>query len=423
MTWNLFSTLYLAIFVLRHGFELLLDGLQLRHLIRRRDKVPEHLKGKVDLETIQKAVAYNKDKLKFGMVSYAADMIGVWVMIGWGFSFLDRIVAAFQWSQTASGLAFFGMLAVLNGLFGLPFELYSIFVVEEKHGFNRRSLGAFFLDKLKELIVGAVLGGAVLFAVLLLMEKGGEYWWLFAFFCVSAIQLLGAWIYPVIIMPWFNKFTPVSEDLAEDVANLASAVSFPLKSVFLMDGSRRSTHSNAFIIGLKGARKIVLFDTLVEKVTRAQLLSVLAHELGHFKLRHLTKRLAAIILSSAGMFFAISILKEVPELYFGLGFERPFDAAAVIVFSLILSEAAAPFGWMLRVFSRKDERAADRFAVEAVKDGRALSEALITLNRQNLGSPGSHPWYRGYHNSHPALKERLADIRAHATALGFEHAD
>jgi STE24 endopeptidase len=344
-------------------------------------------------------------------------------MIGWGFSFVDRTVAAAQWSPLISGLAFFALLSAANGLFSLPFELYSIFVLEEKHGFNRQTLSGFLVDKLKGLVIGAVVGAALLSLVLVLMDKGGDYWWLYAFVGVSAIQLLMVWIYPVVIMPWFNRFTTVPEDLAADVAALAGSVRFPLKSVFSMDGSKRSAHANAFIIGLVGARKIVLFDTLIEKISRSQLLAVLAHELGHFKLKHLSKRIVLIVISLAGMFYGISVLKNGAEIYPAFGFSRPTDAAAIVIFSLIISEIAAPFGWVLRYLSRKDERAADRFAVEAVKNGRDLSEALIALNKQNLSSPGSHPLYRGYYNSHPALKERLAAIRVRAAQLGLEQVD
>jgi STE24 endopeptidase len=422
-TFNLFTVLFLILFVLRRGFESALDVLQYLHLHRRRDKVPKHLEGKVDLPTIQKAVSYNKDKLRFGIVSDVFGMAAIWIMMLVGFSIADNAVQATGWSPLISGLAFFGILSVLSGLLSLPFELYSIFVIEQKHGFNRQTVPHFFLDKLKGLIIGAGLGGLLLCLVLLLMEKGGPYWWLIAFVGTAAVQLLMVWIYPFVIMPMFNKFTKVEGDLADDVARLASSVRFPLKSVFSMDGSKRSAHANAFIIGLVGARKIVLFDTLIEKVTRSQLIAVLAHELGHFKLNHLPRRIVLLILSLGFMFFGISILKDINGIFAGFGFDRSTDAAAIVIFSLIIQEVAAPFGFILRFLSRRDEYAADRFAVEATKTGRDLSDALIALTKQNLSSPGSHPWYRAYHNSHPALKHRLAAMKAHAEACGFDQTE
>ena len=418
MTFNLFTAVFLALFVLHRGFELWLDGLQLRYLLRRPNKVPEHLEGKVDLETVQKAVAYNTHKLHFGIVSKVLDAAAIWIMVLWGFALLERAVAAVSLGPLASGLVFFGLLFLLSEIFGLPFDLYGTFVVETKHGFNRSTIGAFFIDRIKALIINLLFGAGLLSLVLLLMEKGGARWWLYAFFAVSAVQLVMLWIYPLVIMPWFNKFTPVPDDLAEDVAALAGAVRFPLKQVFSMDGSRRSAHANAFIIGLTGARKIVLFDTLIEKVSRAQLLAVLAHELGHFKLGHLPKRMALTLVSMFALFFGIAVLRETPAVYPGLGFSAPSDAAAVVVFSLLIAEIAAPFGFLMRILSRRDEYAADRFAVETVQNGDDLADALIALKKQNLSSPGSHKWYRAYHNSHPALRDRLAAIRKRAETLG-----
>jgi STE24 endopeptidase len=419
MTWNGYTALFLALFASHHGFEALLDLLQLRYLKRLRNRVPSHLEGKVDVETIQKARAYNRDRLWWGLVSTAFDITGVWVMIGLGFAWLDRTVSLLELGPTLSGLAFFGALGLLGFFFGLPMQLVSTFVVEQKHGFNRRTPLGFVSDTIKGLLVSAVLGAALVSVVLFLMQNGGAYWWLIAFVAVTVLQLLAAWLYPIVIMPIFNKFTPVSEDLAADVSGLAKKVGFPLKSVFSMDGSKRSAHSNAFIVGLKGARKIVLFDTLIDQITRPQLIAVLAHELGHFKLRHLTKRLVLTVASLLGMFFILGYLRDIEPLYNGLGFERVTDHAALIVFSLLVAEAAAPFGWLLRAASRRDERAADRFAVDSVENGADLRDALIALNKENLGSPGSHKLYRSYYNSHPALKDRLKAIRGHAESRGL----
>lgn len=417
MDWNLYTTIFLTLYLLHNGFELVLDLLQNRHLNRRWEKVPKHLEGKVDLETIRKAVAYNKDKLRLGMVGRLVDTVGLWAMVVVGFAWLDRYTAGLELGSLPTGLMFFGLLGLLGSLWGLPLDIAATFGVEEKHGFNRQTPGGFVLDKLKGLLVSVILGAALLSVVLLFMAHGGDWWWLYAFFGVTLLQLFITWIYPVAIMPLFNKLTRVEGDLADDVGRLAREVGFPLKSVFSMDGSKRSAHSNAFIVGLKGARKIVLYDTLVERIGRGELIAVLAHELGHFKRKHLTRRMALVIGSMLVMFGALAVMRGLPDLYTGLGFPSVTDHAALIVFSLVISEAVAPFGWLLRIFSRKDELQADRFAVEAVGNGYDLKEALIALNKQNLSSPGSHKLYRHYHNSHPALKERLQAIRAHAEGL------
>ncbi len=419
MDWNLYTTIFLAFYLLHNGFELVLDLLQRRHLNRRWERVPKHLEGKVDLETIRKAVAYNKDKLRLGIVGRLADTLGLWLMIFLGFAWLDRYTTGLALGPLPTGLLFFAFLGLLGILWGLPLEIAATFVVEEKHGFNRQTPMGFVVDKLKGLLVSVILGAALLSVVLLFMAHGGTWWWLYAFFGVTLLQLLLTWIYPVAIMPLFNKFTKVEGALAEDVGRLARGVGFPLKSVFSMDGSKRSAHSNAFIIGLKGARKIVLYDTLVERIGRGELLAVLAHELGHFKLKHLTRRMALVIVSLLLMFGILAVMRNLPGLYAGLGFVHGTNHAALVVFSLVVSEIVAPFGWLLRVSSRRDEFQADRFAVEAVANGYDLKEALIALNKQNLSSPGSHKLYRHYYNSHPALKERLKAIRAHAKKLGL----
>ncbi len=419
MEWNLWTAVFAVLFLTHNGFELVLDLLQVSHLKKRRDRVPKHLVGKVSIETIRKAVAYNRDKLHLGLAAWVQGAVGIWVMIVFGFGWLDGIVAGFDFGSLVTGLAFFGLLGAVGFVFDLPLGLVSTFGVETKHGFNRQTYLGFALDKLKEILVSAVLGAAMLSVVLILMEKGGVYWWVYAFVGVTIMQLLLAWIFPVVIMPLFNRFTPVEPDLASDVAGLADTVGFPLAGVMAMDGSKRSAHSNAFIVGLFGARRIVLYDTLLSRLDRAELLAVLAHELGHFKLRHLRRRLVFIMVGLFGLFAALAYLRLQPAVYHGLGFDRMIDHAALVVFALFVSEVLPPVGWISRILSRRDELAADRFAVSAVGNGGDLSAALVALTKQNLASPGSHRLYREYHNSHPPLRQRLNAIRAHASSEGL----
>ena len=264
--------------------------------------------------------------------------------------------------------------------------------------------------------MGAVLGSVVL----LMMKHAGTLWWLFAFAAVTILQLLIAWIYPVLIMPLFNKFEPVEADLADDVARLARSVDFPLRKVVTMDGSKRSSHSNAFFTGLRGARRIVLYDTLMSSLERSQLLAVLAHELGHFKLGHVTRRIVMTVVLMLAVFAVMGGLGGQGDVYTGLGFERSSEHGLVVVFGLLASEVLFPLGWVSRVLSRRDEHAADRFAVEATGNGEDLVGALTALTKQNLGSPGSHRLYRAYHNTHPALRERMKTIRGFVLKLGWD---
>lgn len=418
MEWNVWTLAFAAVFVARNGFELFLDVLQDRHLARRDGRVPKHLAGKIDEATIRRAVAYNRDKLRLGMVGRAHGALLVLACMLVGFALLDGLAAA-RGGPVLQGLVFFAGLGLAGFLWDLPIEIWSAFGIEKKHGFNRQLFKSFIFDKLKQIAISAVLGAIVLAAVIALMEHGGGHWWIAAFAAVAAIQIAAAWLYPLAIMPLFNRFTRVDDSLAADVSVLADKVGFPLGSVVSMDGSRRSTHSNAFIVGLFGARRIVLYDTLVQRLSRPELLAVLAHELGHFQLRHVRRRLILVLLGLLGLLAALAALRSQPGLFAGLGFPRATAHGALAAFGLFAAEVLAPVGFLLRILSRRDERAADRFAVEAAGNGAALAAALVALTKQNLTSPGSHRWYRGYHNSHPALRDRLKAIQEHARARGL----
>ncbi len=418
MTLNLYSWCFIIFFVLHHGLEIALALLQLSHLKRRKKKVPKHLKGKVSVETIRKAVRYNQEKLRFGLLIRGLEMIPLWMMLLGGFALFDTWCSSIGAGPVITGLLFIGGLSLAGSILSLPGNLYFTFVIEQRHGFNKQGAVDFFKDQLKGALIGAFLGGILLSLLLLIMEFS-DYWWILAYGVVLVFQLLMMWIYPLVIMPLFNKFEPVEGELAEHVAHLAHQVGFPLKGVVSMDGSRRSAHSNAFIIGFRGARRIVLFDTLIEKISTSQLVAVLAHELGHYKLGHIRKRLAVTMVLGLGVFYLLYWMSLQPGLYTGLGFDHRSSYAALVVFSLLFSEMTFPFGFLSRVFSRRDEYAADRFAVNAVKNSFDLKEALIALTKQNLSSPGSHKWYRGYYNSHPSLRERLKAIDAEARKGNF----
>ncbi|MDJ0764792.1 MAG: M48 family metallopeptidase [Myxococcota bacterium] len=415
MEWNLWTGIFIAFFIIHRGFEWILDVLQNQYLKNRKDNVPTHLSGKVSLDTIRAAVAYNRDKVRFGLFVRLHSAVALLAMLGIGFRWIDGIALGWGFNPLVTGLLFFGMIAVLGEIWGLPIELFSIFGIESKHGFNKQTYRGFIADKVKGILISIPLGGILLSCVLLLMRNGGRFWWVYAYCCVFGIQLFIAWIYPVVIMPLFNRFTPVAADMAEDVARLAGKVSFPYAKVLQMDGSKRSTHSNAFFVGFRSGRRIILYDTLVDQLSRSQLMAVLAHELGHFKLNHLKKRLAMAAVGLLGLFAALSVIRDETAIYIGLGFDRVSDHAALVVFGLIASEVLSPFNWISRLLSRRDEYAADRFAVKAVGNADDLGDALIVLTKKNLTNPGSHKLYRWYYNSHPALRERLAAIRDDAT--------
>jgi len=423
--WNAVTWIFAALIAARLLVEVVVDGLQLRHLARRGDEIPSHLQGRVDPETIRRAVAYNRDRLRLGIYRHFHDAALPVSLVAFGFRSLEGLVgrSGLPASSFAGGLLFLVLLMILVDLWSLPPSLWSVFVVEARHGFNRRTARIFAADRLRLLALSLLVGGTVTAAVLLLIRGGGEWWWAMAFAAVAALQLFFAWIHPRVIMPRFNRFSPVPADLADDVSRLAGRVGFPLGDVVTMDSSRRSSHVNAFIVGLRGGRRIVLFDTLVETLPRAGLLAVLAHELGHFRLGHVRGRVVLALVGLAAAFALFGWIERIPAVYLGLGFTQPSAHAALAVFAVLAAAGSFPFGWMLRERSRRDELAADRFAVEAVGDGRDLAESLVALSKGNLSSPGSHPWYRSYRNTHPPLRHRLAAIRRHAEGLGLDGPD
>jgi STE24 endopeptidase len=419
MEWNAITWAFAGLLAARLAVEVTIDGLQLRHLLRRGDRVPSHLEGKVDPGTVRRAVRYNADKLRLALFGHFHDAALLSLLAAAGFGWLEGLVAAAGLAPGSpwGGMLFLLLLMLAVDLWSLPPSLWAVFVVETRHGFNRRTPATFAADRLKQLVLSLVVGGTVAAAVLLLIRHGGPWWWALAFVAVAAIQLFVAWIHPRAILPRFHRLSPVPAELSEDVARLCGRVGFPLAEVVSMDASRRSSHVNAFIAGLRGARRIVLFDTLIGKLSRPQLLAVLAHELGHFRLGHARTRVLLALAGLAGAFALFGWLERLPAAYAGLGFEGRSAHAALAVFALLASAGSFPFGFLLRALSRRAELAADRFAVEIAGTGDDLAEALVALSKGNLASPGSHPWYRFYRNTHPALRHRLTAIRRHAGTL------
>jgi STE24 endopeptidase len=298
-------------------------------------------------------------------------------------------------------------------LFSLPFSLYSTFVIEEKHGFNRQTVRGFFLDQLKGLALGAALGTPILAAILAIMEKGGPSWWLWAWAAASAFSLFTAWIYPTLLAPLFIKYTPLpAGELRDGIVALAARIGFRTGGVFVMDASRRSAHGNAYFTGLFRQKRIVLFDTLLEAMGAREVVAVLAHELGHFKLHHVRWALVRGLLTTGLLFFLLGRCLPLTAFYAAFGLERTSYGALAVFgtwFSLV-SFVLQPIGSAL---SRRHEFAADAFAIASGAAPTDLAEALLKLREKNRVLPISHPLYSRVYHSHPPLLERLAAMGVH----------
>jgi STE24 endopeptidase len=307
-------------------------------------------------------------------------------------------------------VAFLAALSALGSVLDLPFSLWSTFVLESRFGFNRVTPGLWLKDRLKGIALGAALGLPLLYGAYGFFALTGRAWWLWLFAFLAAVQMVMLWLYPVLIAPLFNRFSPLPEgELRARPEALAREAGFRTRGLFVMDASRRSAHGNAYFAGLFRPR-IVLFDTLAREMSVEEAAAVLAHEIGHYRARHVHKRLAVSTLAELAAFWVLSLLVEWPPLFAAFGFSAPSFHAAVTLASL----CGGAFTFLLTplesAFLRRHEYEADRYSVSLARAPAALRTALLKLERQNLGNLHPHPWYSAWHYSHPALVERLAAI-------------
>ncbi len=407
---SLVVLLFLAFFTLELLTEAGLLLLNLREASRARG-VPAVLAERVDPDAAERSRAYTLAKGRFALVSLVVSSAVALLLLFSGFlPWLDRALAGLGLAGAHRFAAYLAALSLGGDLLGLPFALYATFVLEARFGFNRTTPRLWVQDHLKGLLLQLVLGIPLLYAAYGFMRFAGGLWWLWLFAFLLLVQVLLTWAYPVLIAPLFNRFQPLPEGpLRDRLTALAVEAGFRNRGLHVMDASRRSGHSNAYFTGLFRPR-IVLFDTLVERMSTDEAASVLAHEIGHYRRRHVHRMLA---LSALGLFLvllALSRLVPWPPLYAAFGFAAPSLQAAVALLAL----AGGPFVfWLAPVaaaLSRRQEYEADRFAVQLARSPQALKSALLRLDGENLGNLHPHPWYSAWHYGHPTLVERLAAI-------------
>ena len=392
---------------------------QMRHVAAHRAEVPAAFAATVPLAAHQKAADYTLVRSRFALLSLA---LGSAVLLGWtllgGLDVLNTVVRdAVQprFGSMAYQLALLVAFVLIGGLLDAPLEIYNTFRIEQRFGFNRMTWRLYLADVAKGLLIGAAIGLPLAALVLWLMASAGAWWWLAAWLAWVAFQLLMLVIYPTIIAPLFNKFEPLpDESLKQRVQALMSRCGFAAKGLFVMDGSRRSAHANAYFTGLGAAKRVVFFDTLLARLTAGEVEAVLAHELGHFKLRHVPKRMVTIFAASLAALALLGWLSQQQWFYTGLGVTpnlgAPNDALALLLFLLALP----PFGFMLMPLaarvSRRHEFEADAYACTHAS-GRDLANALLKLHEDNAGTLTPDPVYVAFYYSHPAASERLAALR------------
>jgi STE24 endopeptidase len=403
-----FGVFILILIGLKWVIQLWLEWLNQRNVRANSGAVPEPLKQVVDPATYARTVEYTLAKcrlreveLTYGvLILMAALFSGV---LPWGLGLFRRSLGASPWGMAC----FLFATALALSLLDLPLDWYQQFRLEERFGFNTSTLKLWWTDRLKGLCLAFVLGYPLLTLILFLVQTTGRLWWLWAWGAFMIFQLLMAVLAPVLILPLFNKFTPLPEgSLRERLLNLAQRTSFLAKSIQLMDGSKRSRHSNAFFTGFGRFRKIVLFDTLVQQLVEAELEAVLAHEIGHFKKKHVPKMILASAMGSLAGFYVLSWLTRQDWFYQDFGFRPGNFAAALLLFALLSGVVTFWLSPLLHWWSRHFEYQADAFAAVSMGESASLISALRKLNEKNLSNLTPHPLYSSFYYSHPTLLER-----------------
>lgn len=413
--WNFMSVLILAgVFVL-WKLEFAATLLNLKAFPA---EVPKPLEGLMDAEKLDKARDYLRVNAKTGIIQSTASLavlLSFWA-IG-GFGLLDTWARAQTDSPVVAGLIFLSLLFLGQSLVSLPFSIYDTFVIEQKFGFNRATPATFIMDRLKGLLLAAILGLPLGAAVLWIFGNVAHAW-LWAWAVVTVFQLLLTYLAPSLIMPLFNKFTPMPEgELKKEIEELGVSCGFPLDGVFVMDGSKRSTKANAFFTGLGKRKKIALFDTLVDKSTRPELLGVLAHEIGHFRCGHIKQRLAVGVLQTAAIFFLLGLATD-PDgkfsrlLFDAFGVAQISPHVGLVLFSILLEPVGKVLAVLANAWSRKHEFEADAYAAKVTGDGEALGEALKKMTADHLSHPSPAPLRVWLDYSHPPLIQRLRALAA-----------
>jgi STE24 endopeptidase len=410
---NALTWVFLAALLAVTATRIWLAQRQIRHVRAHREAVPGTFAETIPLGAHQKAADYTVAKARFGMVEWLVDAVVLLALtLAGGLQLLSEAWArVFASGSIAHGAALLLSVFFVQALVGLPFSLYRVFELEQRFGFNRMTLKLFLTDLAKQVAIGLALGVPLLVAVLWLMERMGELWWLYVWIVLTLFSIVFQLIFPAFILPLFNKLTPISEgELAARVSALLERCGFKSRGLFIMDGSKRSSHGNAFFAGFGATKRIVLFDTLVSRLDPPEVEAVLAHELGHYKLRHVLKM---IVLSAAVTLLGLWVLGQLidePWFYSGLGVATPSTAAALALFMLAVPEFTFFLHPLMSLYSRKREFEADQYAVLHA-DASRLERALVKLYRDNAATLTPDPVHSAFYDSHPPAAIRIARLR------------
>ena len=405
MTSQAYFAIILTVIVFNFILERFLDYLNDKN---RSSELPKELEGIYDKEKYKKSQDYQKEKSRISFIGsfFSLGLVMSMLLLD-GFAWLDSFVQSRTDNPILSSILFFAIIAIVSDVISLPFSIYNTFKIEEKYGFNKTTVPLFIIDKIKGYLLGALLGGTILYFLIQFYESAPDQFWLYAWLLIVAFMLLMNMFYTSLIMPLFNKLTPLPEgDLKNEVNKYAEKTGYDLSQVYVIDGSKRSNKANAFFSGFGSRKKVVLYDTLIKNHTTEELVAVLAHEVGHYKKKHIIQSLIMAILQTGIMLFVLQLFLKDAELAKALGVNQPSFHIGIVAFSFIFSPISQLTGIFSNIISRKNEYEADAYAKKTY-DGKPLQDALKKLSVDNLSNLQPHPWYEFFYYSHPTLLKRL----------------
>ena len=399
----------IAILVFDFVLERFLDYL---NTTRWSEQLPDEVKDIYDVEKYKTQQRYSKTNHRFGMLTSSFSFVLIMLMfILSGFAIVNSWAVGVSVNPIWTALVFFGILMLASDILTTPFDIYSTFVIEEKFGFNKTTAKTYILDKLKGWLLGAIIGGGLLALIIFIYLKTGNLFWLYVWLVISGFSIFMAMFYSSLIVPLFNKQTPLEAgELKQAINDFSTKVGFKLDNIYVIDGSKRSTKANAYFTGLGSKKRIVLYDTLIKDMEIPELVAVLAHEIGHYKKKHIIGSLIIGILQTGIMLYVFSLFIDNPVLSSALGVDQPSFHIGLIAFGILYSPLSSLIGIGMNILSRKNEYEADAFAAQYY-DGTALASALKKLSVTNLSNLRPHPAYVFFHYSHPTLLQRLNALK------------
>jgi STE24 endopeptidase len=407
---NIYGIIILLTLVIDFLISLVADLLNLKHLD---GDLPDEFKGIYDAENYKKSQDYTRTNTHFGFItsSFSLAVILIFWFVG-GFNHLDLWVRSWNLHPILTGIVYVGILMAARFIISLPFSVYQTFVIEERYGFNRTTVRTFILDIAKGLALSVLIGVPIFAMVLAFFNYAGNLAWVYCWIATTLVTLILQYIAPTWIMPLFNKFTPLEEgELKKTILDYAVSVSYPLAGIFVIDGSRRSSKSNAFFTGFGKNKRIALFDTLIQKHSTAELLTILAHEIGHYKKKHIQTGMIMGILHSGIVFALLSVFLTEEKLFQAFSMDYISNYAGFLFFGMLYSPVEMLLSPILDMLSRRHEYQADRFAADTTKLPEPFIDALKKLSLHNLSNLRPHPFYVFLNYSHPPVLKRIEALR------------